>query len=55
MNGKLRWILRIVIAVIFVIGGIVYLTQQEWLFACLFVAVGLVFGYRAIKDKKQEN
>lgn len=55
MNDKQRAIFRIIIAVIFVIGGGVYLFQRELLCAVAFILVGILFGFKAIKGGNKEG
>lgn len=55
MNDKQRAIFRIIIAVIFVIGGGVYLFQRELLCAAAFILVGILFGFKAIKGGNKEG
>lgn len=55
MNDKQRVIFRIVVAVIFVIGGGVYMFQGEQLCAAAFILVGALFGFKAIKGSSKEG
>mgnify|MGYP001852027146 CR=1 FL=1 len=55
MNNKQRFIFRIVLAIIFLIGGFVYLFNSDFVFAIAFWVAGLAFGYKAIKDNKDNK
>lgn len=51
MNRK---IIRMIIAGVFAVSGICYFLQSEYLFGALFLVVGALFGYRAVKGTKEE-
>lgn len=51
MNRK---IIRIILAAIFAVSGVCYFFQSEYLFGALFLVVGALFGYNAMKGAKEE-
>lgn len=55
MNEKQAFFFRIILAVVFMIGGCVYFVGGEQIYAGAFLLAGLVFGYKAIKGKNKEE
>lgn len=55
MTNKQRFFLRLIIAVIFVIGGGVYLFNGELIYAIAFIVAGALFAYNAIKTNKNNE
>lgn len=55
MSDKQRGIFRMVIAVIFIIGGVAYMFQGEQLCAAVFILAGALFGFKAIKGISREE
>lgn len=51
MNRKM---VRMVIAAVFAVSGVCYFVQSEYLFGALFLVVGALFGYKAMKGTKEE-
>lgn len=48
-------VLRILIAMVFVISTIVFIVKQDWLFAAIFGVVVIVFVLRWTKEMNQHN
>ena len=48
-------VLRMLIAMVFVISTIVFIVKQDWLFATIFGVVVIVFVLRWTKELNQHN
>lgn len=51
MDDRKKIFFRIILAVIFMIGGCAYFAAGNQIYAVAFLVAGLAFGYKAIKDK----
>lgn len=52
MNEKRRLYAEIILTAVFAAGGFVYAAEEAWIYAAAFLAAGLIFGYRALKEIK---
>lgn len=55
MSEKQRLYVRILSAVIFAAGGVVYLAAGERIYAAAFLAAGIAFGYGALKEIRNKK
>ncbi|SFU81324.1 hypothetical protein SAMN04487886_11826 [Clostridium sp. DSM 8431] len=54
MNEKTRKYFRIIISILWIVGGIVFAFRANFINAILFIAVGIMFGLNALKPGKKE-
>lgn len=51
MNRKM---IRMIITAVFAVSGVCYFFQNEYLFGALFLVIGALFGYKAMKGTEEE-
>ncbi len=55
MNQKQKFYFRLILSVIFILGGCVYFMKGDFVFAGAFLVAGLVFGWKGIKERNKEE
>ncbi|MFO3719193.1 hypothetical protein [Staphylococcus felis] len=51
-----RNIITVIIGLIFLISGVVFAIKQEWIFAVIFILIGILYLLKMMKrDKSNDN
>lgn len=52
MKPEQKKFVMLMVALVFIAGGVVYTVKGDYWFGILFVLVGLLFGMRGLRGKK---